>query len=138
MDISRLKKADLRVWLTMMEGVEVLCRHLSQKEFDAISAKAVTSRFDERSHRRIEERDEQTFRTLLAQQIVCDWRGIEDDGKPYPCTPESVAWLMEMCTEFRILVMDAPLSLERMAALEKEASAKNSETTSAPAPTTRE
>lgn len=138
MDISRLKKKNLRVWLPMMDGVEVLCCHLSQPDFDAISAACITTKFDNRTHRRLEERDDKKFRAELGKAIVEDWRGIDDEGKPYPCTPENVVYLMEECTEFRLLVMDAPLSLERMLAAEKEELGKNSLTTSAPALTSQE
>jgi hypothetical protein len=43
---------------------------------------------------------------------------------------------MRECTEFRLLVMNTPLSLERMLAAEREAAEKNSQSTSAPATTT--
>lgn len=130
MDISRIKKKDLRVWLPLMEGVEVQTRHLPQGEYDAISAATTVTRFDPKSHRRIDERDEKRFRSELARAIVVDWRGITDDGTAFPCTPENIDYLMLECTEFRLLVLDAPLSLEKMLALEKAAAEKNSSTTS--------
>lgn len=136
MDVSRLKKRDLKVWLPMLAGdEEVLCRYLPQSEFDSISERCTVIRF--RSGKKVEERDPKKFRAELAQAVVIDWKGFEDEGRPYPCTPENIAYLMEECTEFRVLVMDAPLSLERMLAAEKEDSEKNSVTTSALAPTTQ-
>lgn len=130
MDVRRLKNNDLKVWLPMMDGVEILARHISQREFDAITKQAVEVRFDPKTRQRHEERDEQKFRSLLARAVVLDWRGINDGEEPFPCTPENIDYLVEECTEFRIFVMDAPLSLERMLAAEKEAERKNSSTTS--------
>lgn len=138
MDISRLKKKDLRVWLQMMDGVEIQCRHLSQSEFDRIVADSTIVKFDPRSHRRVEERDDAKFRADLANAVVVDWKGIEEDGQPFPFSKENVAFLMEECTEFRMLVMDAPLSLEKMLEAEQAELKKNSLTTSAPGPTSPE
>uniref|UniRef100_A0A831U061 Uncharacterized protein n=1 Tax=Geobacter metallireducens TaxID=28232 RepID=A0A831U061_GEOME len=135
MDIRRLKNNDLKVWLPMMDGVEVLARHVTQREFDAISRQATEVRSDPVTRTRREERDEQQFRSLLARAVVLDWRGISDGEAPFPCTPENIDYLVEECTEFRLLVMDAPLSLERMLAAEKEAERKNSSTTSQPSGT---
>jgi hypothetical protein len=134
MDISRLKKNDLRVWLPLADGVEVLARYISQARFDAISRQAEETRFDPKSHQKTVERNEVKFRSLLAQEVVEDWRGLLDDGEPYPCTPEHIDYLVEEWTEFRLLVMDAPLSLEKMLAIEKESAGKNSVSTSAQLP----
>ncbi len=138
MDVRRLKNNDLKVWLPMMDGVEVLARHVSQREFDAISKQATEVKVDPVTRQRREERDEQMFRSLLARAVVLDWRGVTDGGEPFPCIPENIDYLVEECTEFRILVMDAPLSLERMLAAEKEAERKNSSTTSPLSGTTPE
>lgn len=136
MDIARLKKKDLKVWLPLTEEVEVLARYISQSAFDAVSKEATETRFNPKSHQRVEERDEAKFRQLLAKAVVEDWRGMQEDGKPYPCTPENITYLMEEWTEFRLLVMDAPLSMEKMLACEKDAAAKNSPSTSLPSPIT--
>lgn len=138
MDVRRLKNNDLKVWLPMMDGVEVLTRHVSQREFDAISKQATAVKVDPVTRQRREERDEQKFRSLLARAVVLDWRGINDGEEAFPCTPENIDYLVEECTEFRILVMDAPLSLERMLAAEKEAERKNSSITSPLSGTTPE
>lgn len=138
MDVRRLKNNDLKVWLPMMDGVEVLARHVSQREFDAISKQATEVKVDPVTRQRREERDEQKFRSLLARAVVLDWRGVTDGEETFPCIPENIDYLVEECTEFRILVMDAPLSLERMLAAEKEAERKNSSTTSPPSGITPE
>lgn len=136
MDISRLRKKDLKVWILLFDGVEVLCRHLTQSAFDEIQRQCRSVRFDPRSHEKTEEIDDAKFRSLLARAVVVDWRGLTDDGQGWPCTPENIDYFMEECTEFRLLVRGAPLSLEKMLALDREAAAKNSVTTSAPATTT--
>lgn len=130
MNVRRLKNHDLKVWLPLMDGVQVLARHISQREFDTITKQSTEIIVDPKTYHRREERDEQKFRSLLARAVVLDWRGIDDGDEPFPCTPENIDYLVEECTEFRIFVMDAPLSLERMLAAEKEAERKNSSTTS--------
>lgn len=131
MDIARLKKRNLVVWLPLFEDIEVECVHISQSEFDAISAEAIEIKFDPKSHRKIESRDEKKFRSLLAQRVVRGWRGKDggpgfvDGDQPFPCNPENIDYLMEESTEFRLLVMDAPLSLEKMLATEKASTEKN-------------
>lgn len=138
MDISRIKKRDLRVWLPLFEGVEVLCRHLQQRDYDALRKECSTVSFHPKTHQPVETLDEVRFRSALGRTIVEDWRGLEDDGADYPCTPENIDYLMESLTEFRLLVVGAPLSLERMIQSEKALAEKNSSTTSAPSSTTPE
>jgi len=137
MDISPLKKQTLQVWIPLFDDVEVLCKHLSQSGFDAIQQAATTISFDPRTHAKKETVDDQKFRGLLARAVVVDWRGITNDGEPWPCIPENLDYFMEECTEFRLLVQGAPLSLERMMSLDREANRKNLLTTSAPSQTTQ-
>ena len=136
MDISRLKSKDLKVWLPLFDDVEVLCNHISQSQFEALRRKCATHRFDPKTHQRIEEVDDERFRAELGRAVVVDWAGIKEGDEDYPCTPENIDYLMRECTEFRLLVMNTPLSLERMLAAEREAAEKNSQSTSAPATTT--
>lgn len=116
MNVARLKRKDLTAWLPLMDEVTIKCRHISQSEFDAISEAAD----------RGGKRDEKKFRSALARAVVQDWQGIDEDGQPFACTPENIDWLMEESTEFRLLVMDAPLSLKKMLTAEQEAERKNS------------
>ncbi len=119
MDVSRLKKKNLTAWLPLDDDADVmvLCRHLTQSEFDDIDAAATDGKG---------KRNNKKFRKDLALAIVSDWTGISDDGAPFPPTPENIAYLMEESTSFRLLVMDAPLSMEKMLAAEKESLRKNS------------
>lgn len=136
MDISRLKKNNLQVWLALFDDVEILCNHISQRQFEALRAEHTRVRFDPKTHQRREELDEEAFRCALARAVVADWRGLENDGEPFACTVENIDYLMTECTEFRLLVMNTPLSLERMLAAEREDTEKNSQATSAPDTTT--
>ena len=137
MDISRLKKKDLQVWLPLVEGVDVLCRHIPQSVFDGLQKECTVVKFDPRSHRKTEELDQKKFRSALSRAVVVDWKGIVDGDKEFPCTPENTDYLMNEMTEFRLLVMDAPLSLEKMLSAEKDETEKNSLNTSAPSSTSR-
>lgn len=127
MDISRLKKKNLTAWLPLGDDkeVKILCRHISQSEFDVI---------DEVSTDDKGVRDNKMFREALAQAVVKDWTGINEDGAEFPPTPENINYLMAESTSFRLLVMDAPLSMSKMLAAEKEALRKNLSITSGRAP----
>ncbi len=125
MDISRLKNKDLQVWLPMMDGVEVLCQYLSQGDYNQLRKQALRTSLDPRTKQKTEELDSAKLESLLARAIVKDWRGLTDNGETYPCSVENIDYLMSECTEFRLLVMDAPLSLERMLEAEKAATEKN-------------
>jgi len=136
MDISRISKKQIQVWLPLMDGVEVLCRHLAQDEYDAILKQSVKTTFNPKTHLKQEERDEQRFNSLLARAVVLDWQGLDDAGQPFPCSPENIDYLMEKLTEFRLLVIGTPLSFERMLAAERAVTEKNLSTISAPSPIT--
>lgn len=125
MDIRRLRNNDLKVWLPLLDEAEVLVRHIPQREYDEILARCRAVRFNPKTHRREEEIDDAKFRSELARAAVCDWRNLVDGDEPYPCTAENIDYLVQECTEFRLLVMDAPLSLEKMLAAEKETATKN-------------
>lgn len=137
MDISRLKKRDLEVWLLLMDSVEILCRHITQGDYDDICKQATATRFHPKTHMRMEERDEEKFLSLLGRAVVKDWRGLTDGSDEFPCVPENIDYMMKECTDFRLLIMTAPLSLEKMLAAEREATRKNSLTTSEPSSTSR-
>jgi len=126
MDISRLKKKDLEVWIPLFDGIEIQCRHLTQNVFDDLHAQSLSVRFNPRTQAKAEEVDDIKFSRSLARAVVIDWRGITEDDKPWPCTPENIDFLMGECTEFRLLVRGAPLSLEKMLAMDREADTKNS------------
>lgn len=130
MDIGKFREGGFVAWLPLLPGVddtpEILCGYLSQKEYDEAREKATAYKGE--GQQRTAETDEKKMRRLISRQIVRDWRGLEDDGSPYPCTPENIDYLMEVCTEFRMLVMGAPMSLAAMLQAEKEALRKNSGT----------
>lgn len=129
MDVSRLKKKNLTAWLPLGddEDVQILCRHISQSEIDAMN--------DDTTNKK-GERDNKGFRSALSRAVVKAWSGINDEGLEFAPTPENISYLMEESLDFRMLVMGAPLSMEKMLAAEKEAKRKNSQTTSGQNPTT--
>lgn len=133
MDISRLRKKNIRVWLPITEGVEVFCGHLTQSEWEEAKEQSTAIVFNRSNNSKTENFDIKKFRALLVKKIVFDIRGLTDGedehGNPLPfeCTPENLEYLMHEWTEFRTAVMDTPLSLEKMLAEEKEVERKNSE-----------
>ena len=130
MDISRIKNKDLKVWLPMMDGVEVQCRHLPRGEFSALRQQAVKISYDPRTKEKIEKLDDRKLESAMARAMVIDWRGITDGDQEWPCTPENIDYLMTECVEFRTLILETPLSLEKMLAAEQAAAEKNLSTTS--------
>lgn len=126
MDVQRLKKRDLQVWLDLDDEVQVLCRHISQSQFDDIKAGVTRIVYDPKLRDNRDEIDNQAFRSALGRAIVADWKGLVSGADPYPCTSENIDYLMEECTEFRLLVLGTPLSFSRMLAAEKAANEKNS------------
>lgn len=113
MNVGRLKRKDLKAWLPLDsdEEVRILCRHVSQAEFDVI---------DESTRDKKGVRDAKEFRSALANAVVEEWEGIHDDGSDFPCTKENIDYLAEESTSFRLLITGAPLSMEKMLEAEKE------------------
>lgn len=126
MDVGRLKKKNIEVWFPYVEDAEVLCGHLSQREYDEITAACTERKINRKTGNTEIIRDDKKFRSLLARAVVKDWRGLTDDGADFPCNPENIDYLMEESTEFRLLVQSAPMSLEQMLEAEREAVRKNS------------
>lgn len=114
MDVSRIKNKNLVVWLPLMDGVEVQCRFISQSQFDVIDNESTVNG----------KRSDKLFRSKLANAVVADWKGIVDGDAEFACTPENIDYLVEESTEFRLLVMDTPLSLSKMMAAERETEKK--------------
>jgi len=136
MDISKIKNKTLKVWLPLFDGVDVLCRYLPQSGFEALQERCTETSFDPKTHQKIKKLNDEKFRSELALAVVEDWRGLVDGDQPFPCSADNIDFLMRDCTEFRLLVMDAPLSLEKMVEMERAELEKNSSTTSAREQTT--
>ncbi|MCF6180062.1 MAG: hypothetical protein L3J63_11840, partial [Geopsychrobacter sp.] len=100
MDISRLKVA--QAWLQLAEGVRVKCRYLTSTQLDEIKQQSTETEM-RGAGQSISTRNEEKFRSLLGRAVVIDWEGLENDGQPYPCTPENIDYLMEEYAEFRML-----------------------------------
>lgn len=136
MDI-RILKSGIEVWAAVpgMPEVEVKLRYLAQDAFDTIRTKVTAYRLTDGAVTPEADHDDAAFRSALARAVVQEWRGLTEDGAPFPCTPENIELLMTKWTEFRVLVMSTPLSLSRMIAARREESEKNFSATSESAPT---
>jgi hypothetical protein len=127
MDIGKLKNG-IEVWLNGFAGdpeTRIKVRHINQDEFDRLVKASIETTFDPKTHAKAERRNEEKYRKLLVDAVVVDWEGFEEDGQPWPCTPENRAWLMEVSTDFRVMVNDTPMQLEKMLAVEREQAEKN-------------
>lgn len=130
MDIAKIKSKALKAWLPLFDGVDVLCRFVPQSRFDALQEQCMEVSFDPKTHQKAKKLNNELFRTELAKEVVEDWRGLVDGDQAFPCTAENIEFMMCECTEFRLLVLDAPLSLEKMVEMERAEQEKNSWTTS--------
>lgn len=125
-NVGRLKRKDLKVWLPIIEEFRILARYLSQTEYDRITKLATIVKPDpDDSTKTIQERDDIIFRRELGIAVIEAWDGVEEDGAEFPATPENIAYMMEECTELRLKVFNIPLSLELMLQEDRKANEKN-------------
>lgn len=131
MDISRLRKRDIKAWIPVEDEVDVECRHISQGEWEEIKEEATTVTVEKDGTQK-KDFDNKKFRSLLGRRAVTNIRGltdgIDDQERPLPfqVTPENIDMLMEEWTEFRLAVMGSPMKLSVMLKLEREQLTKNS------------
>lgn len=123
-NVGRVKR-ELVVVVPFMDDSNVTMRHMGQSRYEALRKACSCVKFNPKSHIKEESIDEEKFRKALVNETVLDW-DFEEDGQPFPCTQENREYLMEESTDFRLLVLDVPLSLEKMLAIEKENERKNS------------
>ncbi len=127
MDISKLRNG-FQVWVEGFAGdsaTRILVRHINQDEFEIIVKGATEHTIDLKNHQRVGRLNEDKYHELLVDAAVVDWEGFSDSGAPFPCTPENRRWLMKVSTDFRSMVKDVPLTLEKALALEKDDQIKN-------------
>jgi len=124
MDISALtQNTHLEAWLPFGDDAEVLVRHIPRDGLQVIRRAATVTAY--RNKAAVETYDRDKADELLAAAAVRDWRGFENGGEPWPCTPENAALLMCKWTQFAAFVNEACIDLERLAAARKAELAKN-------------
>jgi hypothetical protein len=128
-NVSRIDKTRPELWIPFLDDPDtrVKVRHLTQDEFENIIEAAIVTTFNPKTHGKEKTRDDKKYREMLVDAVVIDWEGFVDGdkGDAYPCTSENRHFLMEKSTDFRMVVMDAPLSLQKMLDIEMEQNIKN-------------
>lgn len=125
MDISPLEKNDLEVWVQFTKDVRLKLRYMPRDVLEKIGKQATEIAFDLKSRQRTETVDGKKYDTLLCQKAVVDWEGLVNSGKPYPCTPENIEFLVNKWTGFAGFVARCCIDLEGMKQSEREALEKN-------------
>jgi hypothetical protein len=133
MDVSRLRKRDIKAWVPVDDEVKVLCSHIDQEEWEDLKNQATTVEIANQQTGETEKTlDPILFRNLVGRRVVLGTEGLtdgkDDQGNdlPFETTPANVDMLMARWTEFRLTVMGSPLLLGKMLSLEKEQLVKNS------------
>jgi len=120
MDVAKLKKLTERgyAWLEFTDGVQVKLRYVSPQQF--AHWRKVASRRRLRGGRIFEELDEGKLDEILCDEVILDWRGITEDGQPFPCTRENKRLLMQHWTEFALWVNEQCMRLEAFTQAKEE------------------
>lgn len=124
MDISGLK-TKVEAWVPYLEGVDLLVEYLARDEMRELSKQAVTRQYDFETRKHAEKFDQALAEKIICQRVVKDWHGFEDEGKPFPCTPENVAYLAEKLTGFALFINRVCVDLQALADIEREEQEKN-------------
>lgn len=124
MNISPLKTKSLKIWLPFGDGAEVLIAYISREDLQAIAKEAQKTSL--RKGQEIKEYDPVKADSLLGRKAVRDWKGFDDDGKEFPCTPENIDLLMTQWTDFARFVNDSCSDLERLVKEKESVIQKNS------------
>ena len=128
MDLGGLKKDSFEAWVPFGDDGRVLIRYTSREELKKIGKKA--TRITYKNHQKVEEMDDVLADILLGQACVKDWEGFTMDGKPFPCTPENIEFVMTRWSAFGRFINDICSDFDELARAEKAARIKNSEVTS--------
>jgi capsule polysaccharide modification protein KpsS len=132
-DVARLRKKDLKAWVPVDDEVRILCRYISQADWEDLRAQSSETTINTTTGLAEIKEDKNLFNLLLAARVVIDVEGLVDsddldeqgNSRPLKITSENIELLMTDWTEFRLAVRDAPLSFERMLILEQEQKKKN-------------
>lgn len=108
MDIGQFKAdaslIESGVWIKGPEGSEFLIRSADSKAYRRALAKLARNEQSAKLRKKPELQLQLTIQAM-AQEILIDWRGIEDQGKPLPCTLENKVLLLGV-TELRSLISE--------------------------------
>lgn len=87
------------VWITFdaEEGVEFLLAYGNGKAFASASAR-IGKKYPAHRIQADESLLHKMTTEVIAEAVVLDWKGLEDNGKPFPCTPENKAKLLQIDT----------------------------------------
>lgn len=135
-----LKKYDRTIVGKYDDEIEVEVRHVTQAQMRDLRGKATITRWDSKTHDRIEEFDNEKFYELYAKEAIVNWHGItgeklrtmvpmrEEDYLlgDIPFSPEDGAQIMLGCKGFEKFVSMLALELEAHEEIRKAVEVKNS------------
>lgn len=123
MEFKSLVNGDEGVWLPYLKGVEIQVRPIPPKEIKRLQKVCTTSKW--KKGKLIETLDIDQFGLLSTQAAVQDWKGIDLDGKPLPCTPENIELLSNQVGSFNEFVMNALDDLDKKVLEKNQGQEKN-------------
>lgn len=85
-------------WFDFQEGVQVKIAATRSKRAAALYAKL--GRDKNLKEMQDEKEMEKIVIQVYAEAIIVDWKGFVKNGKPLPCTPENVKYVLENSLEF--------------------------------------
>ena len=114
------------------EGFEIYARGLTSPDAEKLRnhLRRTAPKSDRESNGKIsEEAEDNILRTVVARECVKDWRGIYDDGKPVPFTPETLEGLMKLRDARKIAsaIVNTIVALENTTVAAEETVSGNSE-----------
>lgn len=133
------KNVSRSTWAEYGDGIRVEIRYLSQDALRELRAKAVKRSWDPKTHRQVEEVDNEKFYELYAEATIVNWEGLTGDKLRgmipmaeypegnVPFTAEDAAALMLNCQSFDQFVTYMATELEAHEAARKAAEVKNSQ-----------
>lgn len=77
MELQSMLKDKIEAWVEVdgFPGFEVHLNYLARTELDKIRKKCTTSKFDRRTHQKVEEIDSELFVTAFVKACIKDWKG---------------------------------------------------------------
>jgi hypothetical protein len=116
------------VWVTLVGEFSAHLRSMESKEFKALHKKLYKPHENTLRQGRTlpEETTTKILNQLLAEAIILDWKGLEDEaGKPIKFTPQQAMKCLEAARELRELIVGACTDRANYRAKAKAEAAKN-------------
>lgn len=88
MDIGNIFEERKGIWVDFIQGAKVKFKILKPYEINEINEACKITSIE--GDQLVTTTNEDKFQFKYWGSIVIDWKGFEENGKPFPCTPENV------------------------------------------------